>query len=173
LNAVTIPLSEDAEAGIIARERLRILTIGFYVRGGTMAAFGCFFLIYVAMFTGFSFIPELAWNQPPAATASPIPFVSPTTTPHSANQGAPPVILFRIMAGVFAAVTLVVWTIGGLTAYAGRCIQKRRKKLLIYLMAALNCIFVPYGTLLGVFTFIILGSPAAAREFEPTTSEQL
>jgi hypothetical protein len=39
---VTDTISED-EARIIARERLRILTIGFYVRGGMMLAFGCFF----------------------------------------------------------------------------------------------------------------------------------
>jgi len=39
---VTDMISED-EARIIARERLRILTIGFYVRGGTMLVFGCFF----------------------------------------------------------------------------------------------------------------------------------
>jgi len=45
LNAVSVPPSDDAEASIIARERLRILMIGFYVRGGMMVAFGCFFLI--------------------------------------------------------------------------------------------------------------------------------
>jgi hypothetical protein len=40
---VTVPLSDDAEASIIARERLRILMIGFYVRGAMIVAFGCFF----------------------------------------------------------------------------------------------------------------------------------
>jgi hypothetical protein len=164
---VTDFVAENAADSIIARERLRILMIGFYVRGGMMLFFGCFFLIYVAMFAGFSFIPQSEWNKSTSVAASPTPG-SWSTPPHHSNQGAPPPIFFRIVAGVFAGVTLLIWTIGALTAYAGRCIQKRRLKPLIYVMAALNCLFVPYGTLLGVFTFIVLGSPAAAGEFSPT-----
>ena len=61
---------------------------------------------------------------------------------------------------------LLGWALAGLTAYAGRCIQKRKTKTLIYIMAGFNCLFVPYGTLLGVFTFIVLGSPAAIEEFK-------
>ena len=141
--------------------------IGFYVRGAMMIAFGCFFLIYVAFFLGFSFIPESAWNQPAATSPSPTPFAWATPTPHPANSEPPPVIVFRIMAGVFGFVTFLVWTLGCLTAYAGRCIQKRRHKLLIYIMAGLNCLFIPYGTLLGVFTFIILGSPEFKNATEP------
>jgi hypothetical protein len=148
-----------------------MLMIGFYVRGAMMVAFGCFFLIYVAFFLGFSFIPQSAWTQPPASSASPTVLAYATPTPHPPNQGPPPVIFFRIMACVFAAVTLLVWIMGCLTAYAGRCIQRRRNKLLIFVMAGLNCLFVPYGTLLGIFTFIILGSPAAAQEFSQPTRQ--
>ena len=75
------------------------------------------------------------------------------------------------MAGVFCGVVLLVWTLGALTAYAGRCIQKRCRKLFVYVMAALNCLFIPYGTLLGVFTFIVLSSVAASREFELTSAQ--
>jgi len=171
LNAVSPPLSDDAEASVIARERLRILAIGFYVRGGMMVAFGCFFLVYVAFFLGFSFMPESAWTQPRATSPSPTAIAWPTPSPHPPNQGPPPVIIFRVMAGLFSVVTLLVWIMGCLTAYAGRCIQKRRRKLLIYVMAGLNCMFIPYGTLLGVFTFIVLGSPAATWEFDQATSQ--
>ena len=69
------------------------------------------------------------------------------------------------MAGVMSGMMLLGWTFGVLTLYAGRCVQKRRNKTLIYIMAALNCMFIPYGTLLGVFTFIVLASPAAIQEF--------
>jgi hypothetical protein len=168
---VSAPFSDDTEASIIVRERLRILGIGFYVRGGMMVAFGCFFLIYVAFFLGFSFMPESSWTQTPAPSASPTALIHPKLTPHPPNGGPPPIIFFRIMACVFGAVTLLVWTIGCLTAYAGRCIQKRKRRLLIYVMAGLNCLFVPYGTLLGVFTFIVLGSPAATREFSQMTGQ--
>jgi hypothetical protein len=163
---VDASFSQEVEA-IVVRERLRILMIGFYVRGGMMMAFGCFFLIYVAMFLGLSFIPASGWNQPAPANVFPTPFVWPTPTPHPPNEGAPPAIFFPIMAGVMGGVTLLIWVLGCLTAYAGRCIQKRKRKLLIYIMGGVNCLFIPYGALLGVFTFIILGSPAAHVEFVP------
>jgi magnesium-transporting ATPase (P-type) len=167
LNAVVSPpLSGDAKATVIARERLRILAIGFYVRGGMMVALGCFFLIYVAFFLGFSFMPESAWTQHSRPAAPPSAFAWPAATPHAPNEGAPPVIIFRIMACMFGAMTFLVWILGCLTAYAGRCIQTRKHKALIYVMAGFNCLFLPYGTLLGVFTFIVLGSPAATGEFK-------
>ena len=72
------------------------------------------------------------------------------------------------MAAVMGGLMFLGWTIGGLTAYAGRCIQKRKHKSLVYVMAALNCLFIPYGILLGIFAFIVLGSPAAAEEFKRT-----
>ena len=65
------------------------------------------------------------------------------------------------MAGVMSGMMLLGWTFGVLTIYVGRCVQKRRNKTLIYIMAALSCMFIPDGTLLGVFTFIVLASPAA------------
>jgi hypothetical protein len=168
-----VAVSAEDELRIIARERLNFLAIGFYVRGGIMVAFSCFFLLYVCMFLGFSFIPEAAWNQPPKASPPPtsLTFVTPTPASrrHPANSGAPPVIVFRIMAGVMGAFVLVGWAVGALTLYAGRCIQKRRHKVLIYIMAAVNCVFIPYGILLGIFTFIILGSTEAREEFRRTT----
>ncbi len=86
----------------------------------------------------------------------------------SSERGSTAGHFFRVMAGVMGGLMLVGWIVGGLTAYAGRCIQKRRRKTLIYVMAAANCLFIPYGILLGIFTFIVLGSPAAIEEFTRT-----
>jgi MFS family permease len=80
-------------------------------------------------------------------------------------------MFFRIIAGVFCGAVLVVWMLGAPTAYAGRCIQKRRRKLFVYVMAALNCLFIPYGTLLGMFTFVVLSSAAPSWEFELTPAQ--
>ena len=165
-------VSTEDEERIVARERLNLLAIGFYVRGGIMLVFSCFFLIYVAVLMSFSFIPESAWNQRPKASASSPPAVAlatPTPSPHPENLGPPPVIFFRIIAGVMGGFVLLGWTIGALTLYAGRCIQQRRRKVLIYIMAAANCFFIPYGILLGIFTFMIVGSPAALEEFKQRT----
>ena len=159
---MTVPAA--AEERIVARERLNFLAIGFYVRGGIMLVFSCFFLIYVAVLLGFSFIPESAWNQPPPAGASVS--ATPAPAPHvQANSGAPPVMFFRIMAGVMGGFVVLGWTAGALTIYSGSCIKKRKHRVLVYVMAALNCLFIPYGTLLGVFTFIVLGSPEVIAEW--------
>jgi len=166
-----VALSADDEAKVIARERLNVLAIGFYVRGGIMVVFSCFFLIYVVFLMSFSFIPESAWNQAPKIKPPPhaVGLATPTPSARPQTPGPPPVIIFRIMAAVMSGFVLVGWTIGALTLYAGRCIQKRKRKILIYVMAALNCLFIPYGILLGIFTFIIVGSPAALEEFKHTT----
>ena len=34
---------------------------------------------------------------------------------------------------------------------------KRRKRMFSYVMAAILCAFMPFGTVLGVFTLIVLG----------------
>lgn len=162
---MNVPQAGLSEATIVARERLRFLAIGFYVRGGVVALFSCFLLIYFAMFFAISFIPESGWNPPAKASHSSSWDASPTPAP--VNPGPPPAIVFRIFAGIMGGMTLLGWTLGALTAYAGRCIQKRKHRVFVYVMAAFNCIFIPYGTLLGVCTFIILGGPAAIAEFAP------
>jgi hypothetical protein len=162
---VTESLPDKSEATIVTRERLRFLAIGYYVRGGVIVAFSSFLLIYVVMLSAFSFIPASNWNPPPTPAPSSSTFVWPKPAPPPSHSEGPPVIIFRIIAGVMSGIMVLGWTFGALTLYAGRCLQKRKRKTLIYVTAALNCIFIPYGTLLGVFTFIILGSPAAIQEF--------
>jgi hypothetical protein len=162
-----VPVSEEQR--IIVCERLRILAIAAYIRGGIIAAFSSFFLLYVIFMIGVTLVPDSAWTNGPRSTPPPMPTWDhpsplPTPVPIPANN-APPKILFRIMAAVFGGFVLAGWAIGGLTAYAGWCIQKRRRKVLIYTMSALNCAFLPYGTLFGVAAIIVLSSPAAKLEF--------
>lgn len=77
----------------------------------------------------------------------------------------PPVVVFRIMAGVMFLFVLAGWTISGLTIYAGRCLQQRKKRLLILVMGGFNLLWIPYGTLLGVCTFLVMQSDQGRREF--------
>jgi hypothetical protein len=162
---MTPTTSSEAEQEIIARERLRLLAVGFYVKGAVCALVVSVFLIHFVMLLGFSFMPESAWQtNPPARTSIESISVSPSPTPRPVNQG-PPVVMFRIFAGVLGVVILLGWTFGALTIYAGRCVQKRERRLFIYIMAGLNCALIPWGTLLGICTFIVLQMPVARREF--------
>ena len=58
------------------------------------------------------------------------------------------------------------WTLGALTAYAGHCIRKRKRKLFIYIIAAINCIWIPYGTVLGIATILLFQWPEVQAEFK-------
>jgi uncharacterized membrane-anchored protein YitT (DUF2179 family) len=162
---MTAPAPSETEELIVTRERLRLLAWGFYVKGAMGALFVSFFLIHFVMLLAFSFMPEASWNPPPkSATTSESSSVTPSPRPRPVNQG-PPVIILRVFAAVIGLVILLGWTFGGLTIYAGRCVQKRTHRLFIYIMAALNCALIPWGTLLGIATFYLMQSPAGRREF--------
>jgi hypothetical protein len=159
-------VAPEVEEQIIVRERLRLLALGFYVKGAVGAVFVSFFLIHFFMLLGFSFMPESAWNPPPkSVTTARSPAALSPPSPPAVNQG-PPVMMFRIFAAVIGVIILLGWTFGALTIYAGRCVQKRTHRVFILIMAALNCALIPWGTLLGIATFTLMQSPAGQREFD-------
>ena len=161
------PPMPATEQTIILRERLRILAWGYYISAGLGAVFSCFFLIYALMFGAISFVPESEWQPNSQVTGEETQELGQKSDPVPGNTAtALPVLVFRILAGVFLVVTVAGWILSGLTAYAAYGLQQRRHKLLIQLMAADNLLWMPYGTALGVFTFITLGTPEASREFE-------
>jgi hypothetical protein len=164
-------IAPEAEEQIIARERLRLLAIGFYVKGAVGAALISIFLFHFFFLLGFSFIPESAWDPPSRpATMAQSPSVLPSPTPPRVNQ-APPVMMLRIFAAGIGVVILLGWTFGALTIYAGRCVQKRQHRVFIFIMTGLNCILIPWGTLLGIATFIVLQSPAGQEAFRDPPGE--
>lgn len=168
-------VAPEIEEQIIVRERLRLLALGFYIKGAVGAAVVSFFLLHFFMVLGFSFLPQSAWDTQPksvTSTQSPSVLSSPSPSPRPVNQG-PPVIMFRIFAAVIGGIILLGWTFGALTIYAGRCVQKRTHRVFIFVMAGLNCVLIPWGTLLGVATFTVLQSPAGQREFRATDGASL
>lgn len=168
---MTNPPSPDIERQVIALDRLRLLSLGYYISGVIGAAFVSFLLLHFFLFLGFSFIPESQWNastaspspaQHASASAMPVPSASPFA---KTNQG-PPAIMFRLFAAVIGVIIIGGWTLGALTTYAGHCIKKRKHKVFIYVMAAVNCIWIPYGTLLGIATIILFQWPEVQAEFK-------
>ena len=130
-----------------------------------------FFLPFFAMMIFMASIPDEQWGnqsrpesapQVEDATVEPTPIPSPKAA--STNQ-PPPKWFFVMFFGMFGAILLTIATLSALTAYAGRCIQKRKRKTLIFVVAGVNCLFVPYGTLLGVSTILVLSSPEGQAEF--------
>jgi hypothetical protein len=119
---------------IVDREHLKLLAIFYYVEG----AFTIFFSSIGFVHFGFGM----------AILLNPEVF-----TDH--GEPAPPFVgyLLAILGGTFIAVG---WTIGGLTIFAARCIQRRKRWLFTLVMAGVNCMFFFCGTVLGVCTIVVL-----------------
>jgi hypothetical protein len=58
-----------------------------------------------------------------------------------------------------------VTIIGVLMIYTGRCLRQHKHYIFCLVMAALMCTNAPLGTILGVFTFIVLLRPEVQAKF--------
>ena len=61
--------------------------------------------------------------------------------------------------------TSILLTLAGFVAYAGRCLSQQRRYLLCMIVAGLACLFTPIGTILGVFTLVVLLRPQVKAAF--------
>jgi hypothetical protein len=137
------PTSREAIDG----EHLQLLAIFHYVIGGVYLFFSCFGFIYVALGLVMVTHPE---------------FLEHANDPH---QGPPAWVGF-FLAAVGACFVLLGWTFGGLTLYSGRCIRKRQRRTFSQVMAAINCLWIPFGTILGAFTLVVLSRPSVIKTYE-------
>ena len=79
------------------------------------------------------------------------------------------------MFGWFFIVVALVFIVCGLAlaaclVLAGRFLSRREHYLFCFVMAALACIFFPFGTVLGVFTIIVLSRPSVKELFTRSPS---
>ena len=56
-------------------------------------------------------------------------------------------------------------SMAGCLVYAGTCLRRRRHHTFCLVMAALACLWVPLGTILGVFTLVVLLKEGVRAEF--------
>lgn len=121
-------MSQDAE-------QLKLLSIFHYVVGGLMTLFALFPLIYVGL--GLFFI----------------------LGPHKfADRGgeAPPAIVGWFFVIIFGFVFLFGETIAILIITTGRYLAQRSHYSFCQVIACIECLFMPFGTVLGIFTIILL-----------------
>ncbi|MCC4619017.1 hypothetical protein LL965_02600 [Xanthomonas cassavae CFBP 4642] len=148
------PLAPPALAPASADDlqHLKLLSIFHYVLAGITGLFSLFPLIHLAM--GIAIITGHLPMQ-------------------NANPDAPPMDprwfgwFFVVLAAAFICCGL---TLAGFMAYAGRCIAQRRRHLLCLIVAGISCSFMPFGTVLGVFTLVTLLRPQVKALFAPTAT---
>lgn len=113
-------------------EHLRLLSIFHYVMGGLHMVIGSIFILHF----GFG-----------ALMASRAPMFGPNPPPQFVG-----VLLMCIGGGLI----LLGWGIGICTILSGRFIAQRKNRIFSIVIAAINCLSMPFGTALGVFTMIVL-----------------
>jgi hypothetical protein len=125
---------------IIDNEQLRLLRIGYFISAGQTAIFIPFGLLYAGMGVMVSQLPTSGSPPPPAF-----------------------VWFMGLFGAVFAGLAALAATLKLLTAIR---LKERRSRVLCLVAAGLSCVEIPYGTVLGIWTFMVLGRASVQRQFE-------
>jgi hypothetical protein len=125
-----------------AERQLDLLAIFYYVLAGLLTLLSFLPLLY------FSFIWQLLRNP---------------DVMH--GQQPPPEFLGTILLVAGFVFAVMGWVWAGLIALAGRFLQKRKNRIYCLVMAAVACMFQPFGTILGVFSIVILLRPEVEALF--------
>jgi hypothetical protein len=129
-------------------EHLNLLSIFHYVVAGVAFLFACLpllhFLFGLAMVAGW--FPDMSDD------------------PGARVFGA----VIMVLAG---GLILAGWTYAAATAIAGRFLGARRHYTYCLVIAAISCVFMPFGTVLGVFTIVVLVRPSVKALFGVNTGE--
>jgi hypothetical protein len=82
------------------------------------------------------------------------------------KQTLPPAELFAIMKWFY--LVIAVWFVGSgiLNLISGLCLYTRKHRTFSMIVAGINCVHMPLGTVLGVFTLIILMRDSVREVYE-------
>ncbi len=128
------PCCEKAGQGATSDERLLdILGIFHYVWGILIVLFTSVFLVYLVF--GIVFM---------------------HTSGGDPGAGPPPKILGLALAVPGALGVTLGWTLAGFVIAAGKRLRDRRKHVFCMVMAGIECLILPLGTILGVITLTTL-----------------
>ena len=134
----------------VDEEHVRLLGIFYYVSGGLSALFGLFPLIYVAMGAVIMAIPNL--DTPPEGELA-----VRSMGAMFAGMG----LVFFIVAQAFAAIKIL----------AGYWLLRKRNRMFCLVVAGIICIGIPYSTVLGVLTFVVLLRDSVRELFAASSNE--
>jgi hypothetical protein len=128
-------------------EHLKLLSVFHYVVAGLLALIGCcpvFHLILGgAILSG-------AMEEP--------------------GRAGPPRAVGLIVIAMALIFMVIPWALAGAVALAGWKLSRRKSHTYCLVCAALMCMFMPVGTVLGVFTIMVLMRPTVKAMFEESGS---
>lgn len=125
-------------------EHLRLLVIFHRIMSGLTICFSSMFIVHLIV--GVSAL------------------VNPEAFSSKQSDQLPPMFAWIFMLGGGAAVAFG-WTVGILNFLVARRLEEKKGATLINVVSALNCLNMPLGTLLGVFTIVVLQRPQVKAAF--------
>jgi len=126
------------------QEHLRLLVWAHYIWAGTIGFFSLFTLVYIGL--GVMMVSG--------------------AFPQSGTPKDDPRVMGLFFAGIGALFLIMGTTFASLTYFAGRSIRDRRRRIFCLILAGLNCLQAPFGTVMGVCTIIVLNRPEVKLLFE-------
>ena len=134
-------------------EHLRLLAIFHYVVAGLAALFSFFPLLYTTVGAIFIFVARHGTPKP--------------------GEELPP----EFLGWFFVVLGLLLFLLGIAMAICilivGRCLSRHKHYTFVLVMACIECLFIPFGTILGVFTIVVLSRQSVRGLFSTATSEAL
>jgi hypothetical protein len=144
------PPPVQIQANAVDVEHVKILSICHYVVGGLHGLLACLPLLHLVFGV--------------ALYNSKIPLKS--------GPAQPPIDQHVVGAFVIAFASVIIaigWTFAGLILAAGNFLGRRKSYTFCFVVACIECICFPLGTILGIFTLIVLCRPSVKLLFQPPT----
>ena len=132
-------------------EHLRLLSIFHYVVAGLAALFSFFPLLYTTVGAVFIFAARHGTAKP--------------------GEDLPPEFLGWIFAVLGSLLFLTGIAMAICILIAGRSLALRKRYSFALVMACIECLFVPFGTILGVFTIVVLSRESARGLFRTASAQ--
>jgi len=120
---------------------LKLLSVFHYIVAGLTALFSCFFLIHIAMGVAMLCGAFDGEDTPPRFMG----------------------LFFIIFPSIFI---LASWILAGFIIATGVNLKRHSRRTFCMVIAAIECIFMPFGTVLGVFTIVVLMKESVKQLFE-------
>ena len=140
----------DRTGGFVSNDdeqHLRILSVFHYVVGGLAALFACFPILHLV-----------------------IGIVALTGGLDGPDEDFPNLIFGLIFTIIPLLIMAMGWTFSICMITAGRNLAQKKRRKFCLVMACIGCAFMPFGTVLGVFTIIVLMRPSVQQLFKANAS---
>lgn len=125
-------------------EHLKLLSVFHYVSAGLALAGLGFMFLHFLFFQSMMSDPGM-WS--------------------GGKGGPPPQVLFTMMKFIYGFMGLFFTAYAVINFLSARYLVQRRRRMFSFVAAALNCLHVPVGTTLGVFTIIVLSRDSVIEAY--------